>query len=1073
MTVNRPCPNCGATLPANAPPGHCPACLFQIGLKLGGGDLALLPANTSDEAPARIRYFGDYELLEPIAQGGMGVVYKARQVSLNRLVALKMIRAGELANEIEVARFRAEAEAAASLDHPNIVPIYEVGEHEGQQYFSMKLVEGGSLAERLSGSRRREEAESIARYPSPHVVRYSFRDAALLLATVARAVHYAHQRGILHRDLKPGNILLDAQGEPHVTDFGLAKRMETDSSMTRSGVIVGTPSYIAPEQASGGKGLTTAADIYSLGAMLYELLTGRPPFQGTTVLDTLMKVRDQSPQPPHALNAQVDRDVETICLKCLEKNPQRRYGSAEALAEDLDCWLEHKPIQARPVMAVERVWKWSQRKPVVAALVAGLHLVALAGLAGILWQWRAAVAARTVAEAATRAKQEQLWASQLIEARYHRTSGKPGQQASALAVLQRAAAFRPALELRNEAIAALLLPDLGEKLWFDPTAGYYLAAADADFEHYVPYSHEGKVEIRRTSDRSVACTLESPGRDTTWIEYSPDARQLAVHFARDETNSAFALYDWRNRRRVMQIETAIGSGNRPVFEFTANGREIAVATRRGPIRRFATDSGNELPPLLPLDARALRVSASGEHAAVLRGDELQVWSIAATQLLARCALPVYLTDFAWHPNGESLAFGTANGLWLWQPLGGPGESPPKVISDAGYISRLCFNRDGDLLFAGGWGNAGGIWDAFSGEQLLQSLDGTVVQLSRDERSLLYLRDREGVGARRLLPPRGLRRLILPPSLASGWGVGTLDFHPAGRWLVSAQNGGLALWDITAGHALARLATNAAGTVKFLPGGRELLTCGRDGVQLWPVNPTNDPPTFGPPRTLFAYDPWRFERTALSQDGQRFAAVSSDHQHGVIVEIATTNLIRLQGHPQRGGTFVHFSPDHRWVMTGSHHGTNLHLYDAATGRHIRDLASGTGHGIFQRRGPLILGAGVGSYGFWNPESGALIRRATGATDAFGFAPDDSFYFVNVEDGRLHLRATATDATLAVLNYPASTAWAVAFAPEGGSFAAANSTPQIQLWNLAVLRGELAKLGLDWTEKNPASTASSPE
>ncbi len=316
------------------------------------------PAPATDSTAIGAR-FGDYEILEEIARGGMGVVYKARQVSLDRVVALKMIRTGQLADAAEVQRFQTEAHAAAHFDHPNIVPIYDVGVANGQHYFTMKFIEGGGFA-----VERRSAAD--------------LRSAARQVAIVARAVHYAHQRGILHRDLKPANILVDAAGVPHVTDFGLAKRLAADSRITQSGAIIGTPSYMAPEQAGGRADLSTAADVYSLGAILFELLTGQPPFRAASVMETLVQVLEREPPRPRWLNSRIPPDLETICLKCLAKDPGRRYGSAEALADDLERWLVGEPIRARRVGFAEWAVKWARRRPAVAALIALVILTPVA-----------------------------------------------------------------------------------------------------------------------------------------------------------------------------------------------------------------------------------------------------------------------------------------------------------------------------------------------------------------------------------------------------------------------------------------------------------------------------------------------------------------------------------------------------------------------------------------------------------------------------------------------------------------------------------------------------------------------
>ncbi len=312
--------------------------------------------------------FGDYDLLEEIGRGGQGVVYRARQKSLNRTVALKVIGLGQWSSTPHLRRFRHEAEAAASLEHPQIVPIYEIGERDGSCYFSMKFIEGGQLDAIL----RREPM--------------SIRRAAELLVKIARTVQFAHERGILHRDIKPGNILLDRHGEPHLTDFGLARLIEQESTITNSFDVLGTPSYMAPEQAAGHtKELTAAADVYSLGAVFYQMLTGEPPFAGGTTYETIRLVLETEPRNPRTRSPKLDIDVATICLKCLEKNPANRYPTAKALAEDLERWLRHEPIQARRTGIFSRAGKWVRRNPAVTTLAA--VIVALALVVGTLW-WR-------------------------------------------------------------------------------------------------------------------------------------------------------------------------------------------------------------------------------------------------------------------------------------------------------------------------------------------------------------------------------------------------------------------------------------------------------------------------------------------------------------------------------------------------------------------------------------------------------------------------------------------------------------------------------------------------------------
>jgi WD40 repeat protein/tRNA A-37 threonylcarbamoyl transferase component Bud32 len=615
MTQPRFCPRCRNPLATDAPAGLCPNCLFELVLE--PSTAVLDPPDNSDPSspdyhpaaaarPGARQTFGDYELLEEIARGGMGLVYKARQLSLNRIVALKMMLPSLLASTTEVQRFRTEAEAAANLQHPNIVAIHEVGEHEGRLYFSMDYVEGQSLA------------ALVRDHPLPA------RAAARYVKIAAEAIHYAHRQGFLHRDLKPSNILIDAANQPRITDFGLAKRMESDSRLTITGAVLGTPSYMSPEQASGkGDQVGPESEVYSLGAILYELLTGRPPFQAATPLDTVLLVLKSEPVAPGLLTPKLNRDLETICLKCLEKERRRRYQSAQELADDLGRYLNREPIVARPINRVNRAWRWCRRNPWPAVATAALVLLAaLASVSALTYR-------------------ERLWQSLLDRVRLERLAGN---RAESLAAAVEAARIKQAPQLYQEATQTITSP--GIKLL-----------------HQFPYGWSSKPI------------------------FSPDSKLLAFHTQYDEKGERHKIIDAPLIVvRETTSGKLLVSTECDAFAFSPTGLPSAPTT--SPSRRFPSDPmgfAGPPPPHKPLLAlsnvtheTATRLNEDGTSSTTFTGikdQTVRFWDpttrrdVAKIECKSRFCSEYIGGPLLFRPNGDYLVKGDGEGsIWVFNPV---------------------------------------------------------------------------------------------------------------------------------------------------------------------------------------------------------------------------------------------------------------------------------------------------------------------------------------------------------------------------------------------------------------------
>jgi WD40 repeat protein len=810
-----------------------------------------------------------YEIVSELGQGGMGVVYRARQIGLNRVVALKMLAPGREAGPEYRARFRTEAEAAARLQHPNLLQVYEVGEHLGRPFFSMEYADGGTLAKQTAG------------VPQPP------QDAGALVEVLARVMHYAHQKGVLHRDLKPANVLRAADGTPKIADFGLARQFDDDTGQARTGMLPGTPGYMAPEQAGGRvKDLGPWTDVWALGTILYELLTGRPPFQGATVVDTLDQVRAQEVVPPRRLQPKVPRDLETVCLKCLEKAPRRRYATALDLAEDLRRFRAGEPIRARPVGALGRAAKWARRRPAVAALAALLMVVAVAAFGLVTWEGRRTAAALAETAAAHRTRDEALRdaADAGAQARSARTAADEEQRRAAEAGRKADEARALAERSRQDAAAAQKQAEEArrarEKASQDAARQRELADAARAQQAALNYSRHlaaaqrewARGNLGRAADLLAECPEEargwewhylqrlchggrrSPpghagpdglllpaGKVCTAVGFSADSRRLAVASGGDGVGDV-RVWDLPDDREAVRLRRGVPGVRVPdvrLVAFDPSGKQVVTADASGMVRLWDALTGDRASLLGKHTgvATSLGFSRDGQCLALLAllGDpERGPGEVLAWEKDFRRP-PLRFTGFQTavvHRDSKRVATADEQAVRLGS-LWFDGQLP--ALAELGKPAALAFSPDGMRLAVGGADGAVRIaaQDRL-GRTLTAGRDAVTALAFSTDGTLLAAGDH--AGTLRLWdlatgqPPRSL-----PGHQAA---VTHLVFSPArdGTRLLSGDAGGVVrLWDAKAGRQLLALEgrPDPARTVCFSPDGKRLASASGGGaVKVW-------------------------------------------------------------------------------------------------------------------------------------------------------------------------------------------------------------------------------------------------
>jgi serine/threonine protein kinase/WD40 repeat protein/tetratricopeptide (TPR) repeat protein len=1104
-----------------------PALELMERLKPDPGEKSTAAETGTGRPPERM---GEYRILRLLGRGGMGIVYEAVQETLGRHVALKVLPGHVLGDPTQRDRFRLEARSVARLHHTNIVPVFAVGEHQGVPYFAMQFIAGHSLEVILEDLRQlrgvakhgpvrldaglastveNRESLGLARSllatgpdsewpvatgpvpvvepsnvspepdPLPRPAPSSsgsaalsstapggyYRAAARIGLQVAEALAHAHDHGVLHRDIKPSNLLLDADGRVWVTDFGLAK-LEGNEGPTRSGDLVGTLRYMPPERFDGWS--DPRSDLYALGATLYELLTLRPAFDATSREQLVQRVLNDTPTTPRRLDARIPRDLETLTLKAIAREPADRYPTARAMADDLRRFLEDRPVAARRPRLIEHIWRWCRRNPSVATL-----LMMVAGLTVAL-----AVGSTIVAMQLNRSRDgatSRLWETYRAQARALRTSRQAGQRFEGLESLSLAGKIRASEVLRDELIASLALVDLRlVRHLSTPPAGLAVIAFDERMERYAISDQRGQIAVLRTADDRELVRLAGAGSATSTLIFLPGGRQLLAVY---ETSDLPRLVAWDlDSAQELWHRTLPGTG----IGASPDGRRIAVAGGEGSIDVLDAGTGRRLYGLrLDLWFDQCAFNPSGGLLAVTTAPDraVRVFDVDREVVVWSAELDAPTRGVAWSEDGRLLAVGCDDyRIHVWDI-----ERKQLVSALVGHencITRLRFVGGSELLLSSTWDNATKVWDPVRGTMLVETL-GTLVQASLDGRRLGMVDAEMRPGVWELAPRREFRMLqhrLAGNRTTRPYDLNSVDIHCDGRLLTSASVDGVVLWDTATGVQLAHLDIGPTGSARFSPDGSQMLTLGTAGLNVWPVRLVAGPVLrIGPPN-LVAYEWGDVESNAVwDASGRRIAAVSRGRNQVFVCEMGCPEPVFRSGvHP--GIRSVAIAPDGRLVATGTWRGRNVKVWDVATGAQVWEWQCISASVAFSPDGRWLVTATqtetpgpepapAGGYrlwevGTWRP--GATIPAA-GPIGIVAFTHDGRLMAVNAAEGRVPFIDSATGRTVATLDPPPGAprrTESLCFSPDDHYLALGTSAGVVELWDLWLLRAELAVRGQNW-------------